>query len=114
MWITGEPDIGEDTWIGPFTVIDGAHGLTIGDHCSISAGAQIYSHQMTAPGRETGEFETASTTIGNHVYIGANAVVNNGCTIEDGATIGAGAVVPKDTHIEEGDTWVGVPAERID
>ena len=29
-WIIGEPTIGEGTWIGAFTVIDGSGGLTIG------------------------------------------------------------------------------------
>ena len=114
MWITGEPEIGDDTWIGPFTVIDGAAGLTIGTHCSVSAGAHIYTHQMTTPGQETGEFESSSVEIGDYVYIGANAVINHGCTIEDGATIGAGAVVPKNSTVKENETWVGVPAEPLE
>ena len=29
-WVIGEPEIGEGTWIGAFTVIDGSGGLTIG------------------------------------------------------------------------------------
>ncbi|WP_339813385.1 DapH/DapD/GlmU-related protein [uncultured Imperialibacter sp.] len=40
------------------------------------------------------EFKT--TTIGNDVFIGANATVLDGITIGDGAVIGAGAVVSKD------------------
>lgn len=114
MWIMGEPDIGEDTWIGPFTVLDGVAGLTIGEHCSISAGAQVYTHQMKTPGRETSEFERDSVTIGDSVYIGANAVINLGCTIEDGATVGACSVVPKHSTVQEGETWAGVPAEPIE
>lgn len=113
MWITGEPEIGEDTWIGPFTVIDAVGGLSIGDSCAISAGAHLYTHEMITPGREAGEIERASVTVGDSVYIGANAVINMGCVIEDGATVGAGAVVPKHTTIGSGETWVGVPAAPV-
>ena len=42
--ILGNVKVEHDTWIGPFTVLDGSGGLEIGAHCSISAGVQIYSH----------------------------------------------------------------------
>jgi acetyltransferase-like isoleucine patch superfamily enzyme len=114
IFATGEPEIGNDTWIGPFTVLDAAYGLEIGDRCSISTGAQLYSHSMTKPGREAGEMERSETKIGDDVHIGANAVVMHGCTISDGATIGANAVVPKETTVPSNETWAGIPAERID
>ena len=34
-WIKGNPDIGEGTWIGPFCIIDGTGGLSIGKCCDI-------------------------------------------------------------------------------
>lgn len=40
--------------------------------------------------------EFKPVTIGNDVYVGANATVLDGVTIGDGAIIGAGAVVSKD------------------
>ncbi|WP_457208864.1 hypothetical protein, partial [Nocardioides sp. P5_C9_2] len=43
-WVVGEPDVGEGTWIGAFTVIDASGGLTIGAGCDISSGVQIYTH----------------------------------------------------------------------
>src|SRR5689334_8815815 len=43
-YVYGQVSVGRNTWIGPFTVLDGSGGLTIGDWCSISAGVQIYSH----------------------------------------------------------------------
>ena len=113
LWITGDPEIGDRTWIGPFVVIDGAGGLEIGDDCSIAGGAHIYTHEMRSSGRE-GAIERSPTVIGDRVYIGANAVVQMGSVIEDDATIGAGAVVTKGTHVDAGDTWAGVPARRID
>jgi len=42
--VIGDVKVGEKTWIGPSTVLDGSGGLTIGSCCSISAGVQIYTH----------------------------------------------------------------------
>ena len=42
--VLGEVKVGKNTWIGPFTVLDGSGGLEIGSNCSISSGVQIYSH----------------------------------------------------------------------
>src|SRR4051794_39989914 len=98
-WIVGEPSIGEGTWIGAFTVIDGSGGLTIGSGCDISAGAQIYTHSSArrcVSGRRYPTVDRAPVTIGDRVFLGANAVVMMGVTIGDEAVIGAGAVVTKD------------------
>ena len=43
-WIIGQPEIGEGTWIGAFTVIDGSGGLRIGRGCDVSCGVHIYTH----------------------------------------------------------------------
>ena len=42
--VLGPVKVGENTWVGPFVVLDGSGGLSIGSYCSISAGVQIYSH----------------------------------------------------------------------
>src|ERR1019366_8652869 len=34
--VFGDVQVGKNTWIGPFTILDGSGGLTIGDNCSIS------------------------------------------------------------------------------
>ena len=48
-YVYGDVRLGKYTWIGPFTILDGTGGgLTIGDHCSISAGVQIYTHDSVA------------------------------------------------------------------
>ena len=66
-WFVGESDIGEDCWIGAFTVIDGSGGLSIGRGCDISAGAQIYSHSTVRRVVSAGavEIERAATRIGS-------------------------------------------------
>ncbi len=113
-WIIGEPAIGEGTWIGAFTLVDGSGGLTIGQGCDISSGAQIYTHSSAkrcVSGRAFSEIERAPVTIGDHVFIGANAVINMGVTIGDRCVIGAGAVVTSDLPSES--IAVGVPARVV-
>jgi acetyltransferase-like isoleucine patch superfamily enzyme len=55
----------------------------------------------------------AAIDIGNHVTIGAKAIVMPAVTIEDHAIVAAGAVVTKGTVIGKGELWAGVPARRI-
>jgi len=58
-----------------------------------------------------GSIGTKTPVIGNHVYIGAKAIIIGGVKISDNAKIGAGAVVIND--VPEGCTAVGVPAKVI-
>ena len=55
--------------------------------------------------------ETGHTSIGNDVWIGANAIIMDNITIGDGAIIGAGAVVTK--NIPPFSIALGVPAKVI-
>jgi acetyltransferase-like isoleucine patch superfamily enzyme len=113
-WIIGEPEIGEGTWIGAFTLIDGSGGLTVGAGCDISSGVHIYTHSSAkrcVSGRRFTEVERRPVTIGDRVFIGANAVVNMGVTIGDEAVIGAGAVVTSDVAART--VVAGVPARPI-
>jgi acetyltransferase-like isoleucine patch superfamily enzyme len=96
--IFGEVTVGEHSWIGPFTILDGSGGLSIGGHCSISAGVQIYTHDTVqwAISGGVAEPERAPTRIGDNCYIGPNSVIARGVTIGDGSIIGAGSVVLHD------------------
>jgi len=113
-WVIGAPEIGEGTWIGAFTVIDGSGGLRIGSGCDISSGVHIYTHSSAkrcVSGRAFPVVERRPVTIGDRVFIGANAVVNMGVTIGDEAVVGAGAVVTQDVAART--IVAGVPARRI-
>src|SRR3954470_2340433 len=109
--ILGEVTVGKNTWIGPNVILDGSGGeLVIGDHCSISAGVQIYTHNTVEWSTSLGEKPVAKapTWIGNGVYLGSNSVVAMGVTIGDRAVIGALSLV--NTDIPAGAKAWGTPA----
>lgn len=93
--VLGDVKVGEDTWIGPFTVLDGSGGLEIGSHCSISAGTQIYSHDTVQRSLSGGiaPVARAGTKIGSNCYLGPNVVVVMGVTIGDRVVVGANSLV---------------------
>jgi acetyltransferase-like isoleucine patch superfamily enzyme len=101
--------VGRHTWIGPFTILDGSGGLVIGEHCSISAGVQIYTHDSVAHALSGGTepIAYAPVTIGDRCYIGPNVVVSKGVTIGDGCVIGAQSLVNRD--VPSGARAWGVP-----
>jgi acetyltransferase-like isoleucine patch superfamily enzyme len=110
-YVYGEVKVGRNTWIGPYTMLDGTGGgLEIGDSCCISAGAQIYTHdtvRRTLSGM-TRDPERSPVRIGDCSYIGAASVITRGVTLGDHVVIGAGAVVKSD--IPPYSVAVGVPA----
>jgi acetyltransferase-like isoleucine patch superfamily enzyme len=113
-WFVATPTVGEGTWIGAFTVIDGSGGLTIGKGCDISSGVHIYTHSSArrcVSARAVPVVDTSPVVIGDHVFIGANAVVNMGVTIGSHAVVGAGAVVTRD--VPPYTVVVGVPARPV-
>lgn len=96
--VLGEVTVGENTWIGPSTILDGTGGLRIGSYCSISAGVQLYSHDTVAWATSGGEkdYEYAPTEIGDNCYIGPNTIVAKGVRIGKGTIIGAMSLVLED------------------
>jgi acetyltransferase-like isoleucine patch superfamily enzyme len=113
-WIGGEPEIGPGTWIGAFTVLDGSGGLRIGAGCDVSSGVQIYTHssmKRCVSGRAYPVVDREPVTIGDRVFLGANAVVMMGVTIGDEAVVAAGAVVTRDVPART--VVAGVPARPI-
>ena len=115
-WVAGTPEVGEGTWIGAFTLIDGLGGLKIGRGCNISSGAQILSHSTArrcVTERKHPDVDKKPTELGDFVFVGANAVVQMGAKIGHHSIIGAGAVVLEDTVIPPYSLVIGVPA-RVD
>ncbi len=97
-YIIGEVKIGKQTFVGPYTFLDGGGGLTIGDFTSIATGVHIYSHDNISRALSGYNQPTtkAKTSIGNCCFIGPNAVITKGVTIGDHCFIGANSVVTFD------------------
>jgi UDP-3-O-[3-hydroxymyristoyl] glucosamine N-acyltransferase len=98
--ILGDPDIGENTWIGHFTVLDGSQGLKIGKNCSVASGVHIYSHsthELTTEGKPKC---VGKVVIGGNVVIGANSVIMYDVTIGNNVVIPALSLIKPHTRIE--------------
>jgi acetyltransferase-like isoleucine patch superfamily enzyme len=97
-YIYGNVKVGENTWIGPFTVLDGEGILEIGDSCSISSGVQIYTHNSVKWAISGGKefYEKKTVKIGNCCFIGANSVIKDGVSIGDHSVVGACSFVNKE------------------
>jgi len=111
--IIGDVRVGKNTWIGPFTILDGSGQLEIGDNCSISAAVQIYSHDTVewaiSGGKASYIYE--KTIIGNNCYIGPNTIIAKGVTIGDGVVVGANSFINKSLVANK--RYAGNPVKEI-
>lgn len=112
--IFGQVKVGRDTWIGPFTVLDGSGGLEIGGNCSISAGVQIYSHDSVEWAVSGGvkPYVYTATKIRDNCYIGPNTIIIKGIEIGSGTIVGANSYVNR--SFPENSKIAGSPARLID
>lgn len=95
--IFGDVHVGKNTWIGPFTVLDGSGLIEIGSNCSISAGVHIYSHDSVEWAVSGGvkPYVYGQVKIGDNCYIGPNTIIAKGVEIGTGTIIGANSFVNK-------------------
>jgi len=109
----GDVTIGNHTRIGLHNTIIGP--ATIGNHVNLAQGITVtaLNHNFSDPVRRIDEqgVSTMPVTIGNDIWIGANAVILPGVTIGDHSVVAAGAVVTKD--VPPHSLVVGVPAKII-
>jgi acetyltransferase-like isoleucine patch superfamily enzyme len=108
--VIGNVTVGADTWIGPFTIIDGSGGLTIGRNCALSAGVHIYTHDTVFRNLSDGKMPVVRkpVSIGDCTYIGPHAVITKGVTIGKHCLIGAHSMVNRD--LPDYTIAVGAPA----
>lgn len=113
-YVYGKVSIGENTWIGPHTILDGSGGkLTIGDYCSISSGVQIYTHHtvMWALTKGKASYQKKSVSIGDGCYFGPNAIVSMGSKIGKCCVIGANTLVR--SKIPDNSIVYGTPGKIV-
>jgi sugar O-acyltransferase (sialic acid O-acetyltransferase NeuD family) len=109
--------VGPDVRIGEGTVVHAGsvftQGIEIGRHVAAMPNV-VLTHDD-----RVGDFVTfgagvmlaGGVAVEDSAYIGSGATVREGCRIGLGATIGMGSVVLSD--VPPGETWAGVPAQRI-
>ncbi len=113
-WPGGRIVVGNNTYIGRWTIVLGHRSVVIGNDCLIAPGCHITDVNH---GIEVGELirkqplRSQEVRIGNDVWLGAGCSVLPGVRIEDGAVIGARAVVTQDVPASA--VAVGVPAKVI-
>jgi hypothetical protein len=88
--------------------------IKLGHHVTVANGARFVTHdggvwvfRESCPTMDV----FGPITVGNNVFIGANAILMPGVTIGDNCVIGAGAIVTRD--IPSGNVAVGTPARCI-
>ena len=111
--VRGEVALGDHCTVNPYAMISGkvtcGHGVRIASHASLVG----FNHGYDDPNQpiHKQKHETLGITIGDDVWIGANAVVVDGVTVGTGAVIAAGAVVSKDVPAMA--VVAGVPAKVL-
>ena len=118
--IIGDVVLGDFCSIWFNTVIRGdVNKIRIGNNVNIQDGSVVHA-----------TYKKTSTSIGNHVSIGHNAIIH-GCTIDDFVLVGmgsivmdhskissntiiaAGSVITENTLVEPNSIYGGVPAKKI-
>lgn len=112
--VSGDVEIGQDTWVGPFCSLDGGTvGLKIGRNCSISAACHILTHDTAKWALSMGRhpYEYARTEIGDGCFIGSSSIITKGVILGRSCLVGAGSVVTK--SFDDNSIIAGVPAKKI-
>jgi acetyltransferase-like isoleucine patch superfamily enzyme len=108
----GHVAIGNDSWLGPATIVYGNGGVEIGSdvmvasHCAINTVSHNFENTDTPMNKQG--VNCAPVVIEDDVWIGTAAVILQGVRIGHGSIIAAGAVVTRD--IPPYSIAMGVPA----
>lgn len=102
--------IGDDSIVGDFAILYSLGIITIGQRSVISQYAHLCAgtHDYTSPAFPLVKLPI---TVGNEVWIAADAFVGPGVTVGDRAVVGARTTVTKD--VRPGDVVVGPSARAI-
>lgn len=115
IWFPYRLSVGKNVSLNERVIVDAFGYVEIGDNTRIAPGVIINSCNHVFVCRDTPirlqGYDVGKITIGQDIWIGANAVINAGITIGDGAIIGAGAVVTRD--VEPFTIVGGIPAKSI-
>ncbi|MGF6230229.1 acetyltransferase-like isoleucine patch superfamily enzyme [Inquilinus ginsengisoli] len=88
--------LGRGVIIGPGCTIGAASPIRLGDHVHLSKGVHVETAGLDFSAPLPYPHVHKPITIGDGVWIGADAIILGGVTIGAGSVVGAGAVVSKD------------------
>ena len=116
-YLVGEVEIGENSSIWPGAVLRGDTGkIVVGKNTNIQDNSVVHADN----GAHIGDGVTLGHGVVCHARsVGANSLLGNGCTVNDGAEIGegsiiaSGAVVLEEVKIPPGSLVVGIPAKVL-
>ncbi|HEY0334209.1 MAG TPA: acyltransferase [Stenotrophomonas sp.] len=94
----GTVSIGRGVFFNNNCSLNAMARISIGEDTLFGEGVKVYDHDhVIGPDRRVAkaQFSIAPVSIGNHCWIGSNAVILKGVTLCDGVTIGAGAIVTR-------------------
>lgn len=95
VWILGEPEIGEDVYIGGFSEVNAKEAkVFIGKGCDIASFVSINcadSHRKCIG--ISAAVARRDIYIGDHVFIGSHSVVKGGARIGHHSVVAAGTIV---------------------
>ncbi len=112
--VMGDVKVGGSTWIGPYTMLDGSGArLEIGNHCNISTGVQIYTHDTVKNCVSGGLYskEVGSVRIGDNCYIAPASIISKGVILGRSCVVCAESFVNK--SYEDFSIIGGIPAKKI-
>lgn len=87
--------IGDNVFFNRNVIVVARDKITIGRDCMFGPGVMFYDHdhRIEESGEIGGEYLTSPINIGNHCWIGANAIVLRGTVLGDHCIVGAGTIV---------------------
>lgn len=108
--LIGHLEIGKNTTIGAYTILDNRRGIKIGSNCAISQGTAIYSlgHDTSSQMRET---IGCIVKIGDNVDVYSRAIILPGVELGNSCVVGAGTVVTK--SFEDNLLICGNPGKKV-
>lgn len=97
VWIRGKRiRIGDNCVINSRVMLDGRGAeISIGNNVDVAPYVQIWTREHD-PRSPTHAGQSGPVSIGDHVWLAANAIILPGVKIGEGAVVGVGAIVTKD------------------
>ncbi len=112
--VFGEPIVGENVWIGPYTLLDAASStIEIGNFVSIGTGSSLFTHDTSMYYATNGVLpkKIGNIKIGNNCSIGSQSIIGPGVTIGNNSIIAANSFVNK--NVPAYTIVAGTPAKAI-